>query len=411
MAETSTNILLQHESISPSNSVKKLGGLLVSIVLLAPLPWMALVIAVGLIWDQAWLRFRKTAAADQIGNVLARLATKVARGMMKDERDAPYLYSLFGIGVYTPALFAGCLYWQLQYGDAAGWWTAVLVAFAYHVLMMGPYFRFFAYISTLVHKEGHAPRGLFKDSFRIFNKAFGWFLGPFYGHVPEAYPLGHLRIHHKHDNGPEDVTSTLEIDRSQPSQWLVYLRQFTLYWTGISIVSYFARRRQWPQVRKMSAGMFFYYGAMATFMLIDPWFGFAYFMLPHLCVIIYLAAINYTWHTFSEPGDPENEYVNSVTILNGHYNVFNEDYHVTHHQRPQLHWTQVPQDFEKNLAHYRDNRASLFTDTQEFEMFTWIMMKRFDLLAQHFVDLSGELSEDEKIALLVRRMKPAIQAS
>ena len=50
--------------------------------------------------------------------------------------------------------------------------------------------------------------------------------------------------------------------------------------------------------------------------------------------------------------------------------------------------------------------ASVFTDTQEFEMFVWVMMGRIDLLADHFVDLTGQLSQADKIALLRYRMQP-----
>lgn len=41
------------------------------------------------------------------------------------------------------------------------------------------------------------------------------------------------------------------------------------------------------------------------------------------CVL--LCAISYLWHAFVEESDPGNQYVNSVTILGGHYNVWNED--------------------------------------------------------------------------------------
>jgi hypothetical protein len=48
--------------------------------------------------------------------------------------------------------------------------------------------------------------------------------------------------------------------------------------------------------------------------------------------VLFLSAVAYTWHAFAEPDDPGNDYVSAVTFLEGHYNVFNEDYHVVHHQ-------------------------------------------------------------------------------
>ena len=152
--------------------------------------------------------------------------------------------------------------------------------------------------------------------------------------------------------------------------------------------------------------MLVYYSLIAIITFLNPWFGFMYLILPHMSVIIYLAAINYIWHTFCDPADPDNPYINSVTILNGHYNVYNEDFHVTHHHHPQMHWTKMANDYYIHEEKYKANMASVFTDTQEFEMFVWLMMGKFDLMAEHYVDLTGTLTQEDKIALLKYRMQP-----
>ena len=266
-------------------AIKKVLGAIWSFLLLIPVPWMGAVIGVGLLWDQLWLRMRETKPARAIGSFFTGISQRMARVMMRDERNAPYLFSLFGIGLYTPILFVLCFIWQMRYGVGAAWYTVVLVAFLYNVLMMGPYFRFFSVIATLIHKEGHDVRGLFKEPYTFLNNAFGWFIGPFYGHVPEAYPLGHNRIHHKYDNGPGDVTFTYDIDRRDPAQWLAYLRRFSLYWTGVSIVGYFIENKKWEPARRMATGMLVYYGLIAVITYMSPWFGFAYLILPHMSVL------------------------------------------------------------------------------------------------------------------------------
>ena len=403
---TDTIAAIETDTFSPSGFFSSIIGGIMSLFLLIPAPWMGAVIGVGLAWDQIWLRLRDSALALRLGSVLDRIATSIAHITMRDERNAPYLYTLIGVGIWTPVLFVLCFYWQMAYGSHYAWYISVLIAFAYNVLMMGPYFRFFSNIATLIHKEGHDTRGIFKAPYTLLNNAFGWFLGPFYGHVPETYPLGHQRIHHKYDNGPGDVTCTLDLDRSDPLQWFVYLRRFALYWSGISILGYFIKMKQWKPARRMALAMLTYYGIIALFMFFSPWFGFAYILLPHMSVIIYLAAINYIWHTFCDPADQDNAFINSVTILDGHYNVFNEDFHVTHHHHPQMHWTKMADDYYKNVEKYKANMASVFRDTQEFEMFVWLMMGKYDLLASHFVDLTGTLTQEEIIALLKYRMQP-----
>src|SRR5262249_6834894 len=80
-------------------SLLAIGGTLCSVILLLPLPWMAAVIAVTLLWDQVWLRFSRTGLARWLGARLARWCAWAARQMLKDERDAPYLYTLLGLGL------------------------------------------------------------------------------------------------------------------------------------------------------------------------------------------------------------------------------------------------------------------------------------------------------------------------
>lgn len=128
-----------------------------------------------------------------------------------------------------------------------------------------------------------------------------------------------------------------------------------------------------------------------------------YLLVPHFETINYLAAINYTWHAFVDPKDPDNEYIKSITILKGQYNLFNEDFHVEHHIRPGLHWSKSEDEYRKRFSDYVENAATVFEDTQEFELFTWILIGDWDELAKHFVDLSGKLSHEGKIKLLKYR--------
>jgi fatty acid desaturase len=403
-ALTSTSAPLWHAPRAAG--LARAARLAVGIALLSVVPWMGAVIGVGLLWEQAWLRVQRLRPVAALGAFCARAARRAAPHLLRDPRDAPYLYTLFGVGLWTPGLFAISAWWQAR---APGFdWAA---AFAYGVLTMGPYFVFFAYVSTLAHKEGHAPRGLWKPRFRWLNGAFGGFLGFFYGHVPRTWPLGHLHIHHRHGNDLEDAHTTLDLDRTRPSQFVHYLPRFAAYWTGLSVAAWFFARGKRSEGWRTLRGAGLYYGLVAGVALLDATFAFAYLLLPHLSTLLYLAAVNYVWHAFHDPAVPDDEYVNSTTILNGQYNVLNEDYHVAHHLHPQLHWTEMPRHYTDNLDVYRERRATLFRDTHEFELFFWILFRRFDLLSEHFVDLSGTLSAEEKVALLRARMAPAPRPS
>ena len=171
-------------------------------------------------------------------------------------------------------------------------------------------------------------------------------------------------------------------------------------------MAHFVRQRLWRQAEKMLLGMLAFYGLGALLLALDWRIALGYWFLPQWMTVLFLSAVAYTWHAFAEPGDPGNDYVSAVTFLEGHYNVFNEDYHVVHHQAPLLHWSENPAHYQSHLDEYRRNFATAFRDTQTFELFFWIVLRRYDLMTDHFVDLSGTLTRKQITELLLRRLRP-----
>jgi fatty acid desaturase len=380
----------------------------VSVLLLITIPWLTVVIALTMLWYGIIGWSYKTAPAIWFGDKMSAAALWLGKRILRDERDSPYLFSYFGIGILAPLLFFGSYYVQVTYLDAnVSWgWKNWLAALAYNLLNYGPYFAFFSQVATMIHKEGHAAKGVFKGPFSIFNNLHGNFLAFFYGHVPQGYPMGHMRIHHKHDNAPEDVTSTVYYDRSHASRFLIYMFEFALFWSGISVAAYHFRKGKMKEFGKMVLGMVAFYGVIAAVMYINFWFGVAYLVIPHLSCIFLLAAINYTWHAWTDPTEPKNIYKNSITLLEGQYNVYNEDFHVEHHKRPQTHWCEYPVNYAKHIEEYKSNRAVIFKDTQAFEVFFLILFSDFEKMADKFVDLNGDMSREDIIALLKHRLQP-----
>jgi len=136
----------------------------------------------------------------------------------------------------------------------------------------------------------------------------------------------------------------------------------------------------------------------------NPKFAFVYVFFPYIESMNYLSAINFVWHSFVEPDQPPNEYIDSVTIVNGQYNVYNADFHVVHHHNPCLQYLDIPAHYEKHRSEYIKYNATIFSDTHEFELFFWIILRRHDLLVKHWVDLSGKLTDEEKLTLILRRL-------
>jgi hypothetical protein len=70
----------------------------------------------------------------------------------------------------------------------------------------------------------------------------------------------------------------------------------------------------------------------------------------------------------------------------------------------------MPADFEKKLDKDRDEGAIVFDGIDYFQVWFFLMLKRYDILAKHFVDLAEEpRTEEEVIALLEKRTDPILR--
>ncbi|EDQ84463.1 uncharacterized protein MONBRDRAFT_39277 [Monosiga brevicollis MX1] len=146
---------------------------------------------------------------------------------------------------------------------------------------------------------------------------------------------------------------------------------------------------------------------MIASLFFDWKFGLFYVVYPFIESVIFFALISYLWHAWMDPNDPSNAYVNSVTILNGKDNIWNEDYHVVHHVST-CHWTEYPAHYERNKANYAASKATIFRDCEEGELLHWLLSKQWDVLAEHFVDLEDKMTHEQKKALLLERLRATI---
>jgi len=155
---------------------------------------------------------------------------------------------------------------------------------------------------------------------------------------------------------------------------------------------------------KLILGMAYYYTIIFLFALHDWKFCLFYVYFPQLECFLFFAAISYLWHAFVDPNDPTNQYVNSVTILDGMDNIWNEDYHVVHHHSPLTHWTEIPDYFEKDKNNYAKYNATIFEKLDEGRLIHFLFAGDFDSMAKHFVDLNGKMSHEEKVNLIKTRL-------
>ena len=72
-----------------------------------------------------------------------------------------------------------------------------------------------------------------------------------------------------------------------------------------------------------------------------------------------MMAGNWGQHAFVDQETPENNYRNSLTCINSRYNkqAFNDGYHIGHHLRPGMHWTEMSVDFKANIEEYAKEKG------------------------------------------------------
>ena len=142
---------------------------------------------------------------------------------------------------------------------------------------------------------------------------------------------------------------------------------------------------------------------------------FVVFILPLLIFRFITMLGNWTQHAFVCPEDPANDFKNSITCINVKYNhkCWNDGYHLSHHQKPNRHWTEHPMHLVDNKDLYSDNKAVVFDKLDFLQVFWHLMHKHYDKLAEHMVDVNGVYGgKQERIELLKGRTRPiAIKAA
>lgn len=369
------------------------------------LPLVGTVVGMAVLWDGLDRLFmgrpQDGLLMSKIAPAIFRFAHPYTEKYVKKPRDSFIIVAIFGYAVCVPLMLLGCAYYTHTYG------FSFALVLAYHVLRIGPYFMNFAYAYTLCHKEGHFRTGFFTGRLNksVLRYVFNWWVGLYYGVMPSSFWYGHSVNHHRYNNGPMDVISTSDKPRDSFLNWVAYLPRFTAYALNISTTIQFIKEGDYRFAAKTMMGTVTYATWIGLWCMFDVRFTAAFLLYPLMEAAMLLAVVNWSWHAFLDPSDPECEFVGSLTIIDGPINVLNEDYHVVHHLYPGAHWTDHERLFKKHEKEYAEKRATAFTNTHAFEVFFMVILRDYDMLADKFVDLKHPNStKEERIALLKTRL-------
>ncbi|HHO53460.1 MAG TPA: fatty acid desaturase [Deltaproteobacteria bacterium] len=312
--------------------------------------------------------------------------------MMRDERDLIFVQraSLFSITVVP----AGVGMFLLPS------WAVALLAVPY----LATVFLYWGGRYTLMlHAICHRP--LFHSRHALWNRWIPWLLGPFMGHTPAAFYVHHIGMHHPENNLPADLSCTLPYKRDDLGHWLHYWARF--FWFGyLHLPRYLLLRKRWKLLRWLVSSELSWGVGVAALLWLNWPAALVVFVLPYCIMRVAMMCGNFAQHAFVDVEDPDNAYRNSTCITNSRYNhlCYNDGYHIVHHLKPSLHWSELAQWYDDNRAEFAKNDAIVFDGIQNNQQIWFLLMTRnYRRLAENMVDFCGR-SVEERIAMLKERV-------
>src|SRR5271155_4640924 len=310
-----------------------------------------------------------------ISGVYDGLIKRLGQKVLRDARDTPALRLMVSLTLTAVPIFVA----QLSLGR-----PRLLLVIGFYLSLYGVKFQRFVRMFSAKHLEAHRRQGYFSDSFhKVFGRYVEFFLGFLYGNVPELDRTVHVRLHHKENSGPDDTTSTIGYDRTNRLHFFSYLADN--FWTVLGLALYAI-----------------YFAAV----FIYNWrLGIAYVLVPLMAMNFIMAMTAWVQHAFYNEERPEDYFANTVTVYD-EVNFMNEGYHLCHHHRSGLHWTEMPAHLERISDKMRESGSLVFRDMDFMDLFVELTLpRRMDVLADKLVPWQP-MDHQQKLALLFERTKP-----
>lgn len=313
--------------------------------------------------------------------------------LIADPRDIPMVYLIAKLSLIFLPFSA---YLLLAEGSILLPAIVYLALFAYN---MGPFI-------LMLHNISH--RRLWRGRHRWLELYVVWILGPLFGETPNSYFVHHIGMHHPENNFAADASSTMRYRRDSAWHFALYVGRF-LALGFIDLCRYMLARRRTQLFRRLLLGELCYWSVVLAVLVLNPQAALVVLIIPFLVCRFAMMAGNWAQHAFVDASSPDNNYRNSITCVNSGYNrrCFNDGYHIGHHLKPTNHWSEMPGDFERNIATYAREGAIVFHTIDFTTVWMLLMFKRYGALARYYVPLGAESPAHEHVmALLKERTRP-----
>jgi len=308
-----------------------------------------------------------------------------------DKRDLPFVHLLTIIHIMIiPVAF-------LLYTNVPGkWWWPVAIVYFYL-----SQFYFKGSFGLMLHCLCH--RKLFKSPVRFLNRYLFWFVCPFFGHLGDSYHVHHMAMHHVENNMPDDTSSTMRYSRDSFPDFIRYWLRFMFL--GLhDILLYLVPRKRKKMYTKITLSEVCYVVAVIGLCFLNLKATLVVFIVPFVFARFVMMVGNWAQHAFVDPDEPDNDFASNIICLNTSYNhkCWNDGYHAIHHIRPGAHYTEMPVLFQQMLPNFETNKTFIFEKIHFLHIFIYLMLKRYDKLADNLVSVHGNFTDKEDAIDLLR---------